>query len=219
MSTATLSDPIVLGLPSAGMLMTPEEFDAVEDYDEEYQYELINGVLVVSPIPLPAETDPNDLLGYLLRNYREVDPRGAALDGTLPQQYVYTATGRRIADRLIWTGLGRKPRVRQDTPGIAVEFVSAGKRNRKRDYVIKRSEYLFAGIREYWIFDRFRRTLTVIAKTAEGEKETVISGDQIKPTNRPYCLAFKCLSSASSKPPITMTKGSNPSRGEITGGI
>ena len=38
--------------------MTPEEFDALEEYDENYRYELVHGVLVVTPIPLAEETGP-----------------------------------------------------------------------------------------------------------------------------------------------------------------
>ena len=45
-------------------------------------------------------------------------------------------------------------------PTIVAEFVSEGRRNRHRDYVEKRAEYLAAGVREYWIIDRFERTLT-----------------------------------------------------------
>ncbi len=33
----------------AGMRMSPEEFDAVEEWDEDYNYELVEGVLVVVP--------------------------------------------------------------------------------------------------------------------------------------------------------------------------
>jgi hypothetical protein len=44
---------------SNGMLMTPEEFDAVTDYDEQYVYELIHGVVIVVPAPGEAELDPN----------------------------------------------------------------------------------------------------------------------------------------------------------------
>jgi Uma2 family endonuclease len=61
---------------------------------------------------------------------------------------------------VIWAGLGRQPR-RGERPTIIVEFVSAGKRDRKRDYEEKRDEYLAIGVREYWIIDRFQRTLTV----------------------------------------------------------
>lgn len=180
MSIAPPEPKLVLGFEHAGLRMTPEEFDAVTDYDEDYRYELIDGVLVVSAIPLPEETDPSEELGRWLRNYQEGHRRGSALDGTLPQQYVYTPTGRRIADRLIWTGLGRMPDRKRDVASIAVEFVSGGRRNRLRDYVDKRQEYQLAGIQEYWIIDRFQRTLTVIRFTPEGADERVI------PANKTY---------------------------------
>src|SRR5262249_51646760 len=126
-----------LCLELAGTLMTPDEFDAVEEYDEEYRYELVHGVLVVNPIPLAAETDPNEELGPLLRLYRDQHPQGGALDLTLPQQYVRTRDSRRLADRLIWAGLGRVPNRRRDRPTIVVEFVSARRRDRQRDYLDK----------------------------------------------------------------------------------
>ncbi len=178
MSTLTVDRESVLGPESAGVLMTPEEFDAIEEYNEEYRYELVNGVLVVSPIPLPEETGPNDLLGYWLLDYRERNREGSALDYTLPQQYVYLRRSRRIADRLIWTGLGRLPHRQRDVPTIAVEFVSAGRRSWKRDYIDKRREYRKAGIREYWIIDRFQRTLTVIHNEPTGEREQVFTEKQ-----------------------------------------
>jgi Uma2 family endonuclease len=174
MTAQPASPPIVLGFESAGMLMTPEEFDAVEEYDEEYCYELIHGVLVVSPIPLAQETDPNEELGHLLRKYREEHPEGHILDSTLPQQYVHTATSRRLADHLIWTGLGRMPDRRRDLPTIAVEFVSAGKRSRRRDYEEKRREYMQIRIPEYWIIDRFQRTLTVVTYDPAGPQDRVV---------------------------------------------
>ena len=109
-----------LDFESAGMLLTPEEFDAVDDYDDEYRYELIRGVIVVNPIPSEGEVDPNDELGFLLRLYKEQHPQGAALDSTLPERYVRTATSRRRADRVIWAGMGRLPDSKRDPPQIAV---------------------------------------------------------------------------------------------------
>ena len=178
MSTVTAEEEVILGPESAGLLMTPEEFDAIDEYDENYRYELVHGVLVVSPIPLPEETDPNELLGHLLLQYKEMHPRGSALDHTLPQQYVRTRTGRRIADRLIWAGLGRLPNVKRDAAAIAAEFVSARRRDRQRDYVDKREEYREAGILEYWILDRFQRTMTVIRFLPTGPEELVIRAGQ-----------------------------------------
>jgi Uma2 family endonuclease len=169
MPTAPVSEELYLGPECNGLRMTPQEFDAVEEYDENYAYELVNGVVVVNPSAGAGETGPNELLGIYLYLYQTNHPKGSILDGTLPQQYVRTAKSRRLADRLIWTGLGRVPNVRRDIAKIAVEFVSAGRRNVRRDYVDKRREYMEAGIAEYWIFDRFRRTLTVIRRGRKKE--------------------------------------------------
>jgi len=179
MSTAPTERHLVLGPELAGTLMTPEEFDAIEDYNEDFCYELVHGVLVVTPVPRAEETDPNEALGHWLRNYQEGHRQGSALDMTLPQQYVNTPTSRRLADRLIWTGLGRVPDRRRDLPSIAVEFVSAGRGNWRRDYVDKRMEYMEAGIPEYWIFDRFQRTLTVIRRDSSALQQEVIAADGV----------------------------------------
>ena len=160
---------------SNGMLMAPEEFDAVTDCDELYQYELIRGVLVVNPPPAESERDPNGELGYLLRFYRDSHPQGSSLDATLSEQYVYLADSRRRADRVIWAGLGRVPDPETDVPTIIVEFVSKRQRDRQRDYEEKRREYLALGVAEYWVIDRFRRTMTVVRKAPVEPAEQVLA--------------------------------------------
>jgi len=178
MSSIPAEPEIVLGPESAGILMTPEEFDAVEEYDECYAYELIHGVLVVNSFPSPEVAAANELLGCMLLRYKCEHSQGGNLNDTLPLQYVRTPSDRRIANRLIWTGLGRMPNLKNDPATIAVEFVSAGRRNRQRDYEEKRQEYGESGITEYWIFDRFRRTLTIVAYSGSQETETVIPETQ-----------------------------------------
>lgn len=174
MSSAPQVETLVLGSEHNGMRMTPEEFDAVTDWDELYTYELVHGVLVVNPVPLPQERGPNHYLGYLLLNYQENHPQGSALDDTLEEEYLRTPDSRRRADRVIWTGLGRQPDPRNDVPTIVVEFVSAGRRNWQRDYVEKRDEYLAVGVKEYWLIDRFQRMMTVFRKTDDGWTEHVV---------------------------------------------
>jgi Uma2 family endonuclease len=115
----------------------------------------------VNPIPSEAEGDPNEELGHLLRLYRDQHPEGRSLDKTLTERYIRTHDSRRRADRVIWAGLGRRPDPKVDVPAIAVEFVSRSRRDWRRDYEEKRGEYLAIGVAEYWIIDRFRRTLTV----------------------------------------------------------
>lgn len=170
MSTATAHARI--GPDCDGQRMTAAEFDAISEWDPEYRYELIHGVVVVNPIPLESEADPNGELEYLLRFYAEHHPEGGALDATMAERYVHLPGGsRRRADRVIWTGLGRVPQPQVDVPTIVVELVSRRIRDRRRDLVEKRAEYAAAGVREYWIIDRFRRNMTVYA----GDSEQVVS--------------------------------------------
>ena len=179
---STVQDQLILGPEMAGTLMTPEEFDSAPDGDELYVYELIHGVLIVTPPPSEGERGPNDLLGHWLRTYREKHPQGAALDYTLTEHTLCTAENRRRADRVIWAGLGRVPNVRRELPAIVVEFVSPGRRNRQRDYHAKRDEYREAGIAEYWIIDRFRRQLTVFRQVAAAEPLSVVREGEIYTT-------------------------------------
>src|SRR5208337_602516 len=66
-------------------------------------------------------------------------------------------------------------------------FVSEGKRNRPRDYHEKRTEYLAAGVREYWINDRFARTLTACRsdKPGRGDPPRRNLSDAFAPGLRP----------------------------------
>lgn len=171
----------LLGPDSAGSRLTLRAFDHAE-FEEGWRYELIDGVLVVSPFPLEQERDPNEELGRLLRNYREFNPQGTALDRTLPEQTLRTLRNRRRGDRVIWAGLGRRPK-RFETPTIAVEFVSKGKRDQKRDYEEKRREYMQINVREYWVIDRFQRIMTVFSKHGKTFKKFIIRENQTYTTD------------------------------------
>jgi Uma2 family endonuclease len=109
----------------------------------------------------------------MLRLYADRHPQGKKFLYTASEQTIRTLHSRRRADRVIWIGLGRMPRERTDTPTVAVEFVSPGRRSRVRDYTAKRAEYAEVGISEYWIIDRFRRRLTVI-RMANGEQAELV---------------------------------------------
>lgn len=165
---------------SSGASLTAAEFDAAE-FEEGWRYELIHGVLVVSPPPLRKERDPNEELGHWLRSYQETHPQGRTLDATFHEETVVTPTERRRADRVIYAGLGRDPQ-EGEVPTVVVEFVSAGKRNLIRDYVEKRDEYLAMGVREYWVIDRFARCLTVYRLHEPGSLQQVVQEGEVYTT-------------------------------------
>jgi Uma2 family endonuclease len=156
------------------MLMSPAEFEAVRDWDQQYRYELIHGVVVVSPAVSIGEADPNEDLGYLLRAYQETHPAGKVLDLTVYERDVYVSENIRRCDRALWVGLGREPDLRKDVPAIVVEFVSEGRRNMLRDYVEKRSEYLAGGVKEYWVINRFTRLMHVFTPPLDENREQVV---------------------------------------------
>ena len=169
---------LILRPQLAGISLTPEEFDAVQEADPNYRYELIDGRLIVTPPPLEAERGPNEELGRTLLNYRDSHPKGSALEDTLPEQTVVTGANRRRADRVVWVGLGRQPDPRNDTPSIVIEWVSESKRDWQRDYVEKQHEYQQIGVAEYWVFDRFRRTLTVYRSSDASLADIVVKENE-----------------------------------------
>lgn len=171
-----------LGPRAAGMLLTPQEFDRAL-FKEGWRYELINEVLVVSPSSLRNERDPNEELGFSLRLYQHQHPQGAALDLTLSEETIEATKNRRRAGRVIWAGLGRLPGP-HEPPTIVAEFVSKGRINRERDYVAKRHEYREIGVKEYWVIDRFARTMTVCVFAEDRDQVLVIPANQNYATPR-----------------------------------
>ncbi len=171
MSVAEMpSPPIRVSPASNGMMMTGEEFDAIDDWIDGYRYELIHGVLVVSPPAGIGERSPNSYLAYLIYSFNESHENGAVVDDTVAEQEIKIGGNRRRMDRAIWVGLGHKIRPLEDVPTIAIEFVSKSSRDRRRDYVEKRREYAEAGVKEYWVIDRFARDMTVF----RGMDETLV---------------------------------------------
>lgn len=176
------TEVLQLGPQSNGMSLTPWEFDAA-DFEAGWRYELVNGVLIVNPPPSVKERDPNEELGHWLRTYQDSHPQGKSLDFTVSEQTVHIGPTRRRVDRAIWAGLKRLPH-EDETPTITVEFVSAGSRSRQRDYQIKRDEYRLAGVSEYWVIDRFARTMTVFRFAGRKVNKTLVTERQIYRTPR-----------------------------------
>ncbi|MEM1061441.1 MAG: Uma2 family endonuclease [Planctomycetota bacterium] len=166
--------PVYLDRSSSGMLMTPDEYDAVTDWDRDYRFELIRGVIAVSPAPAIGSRYPSDWFAAVLRAYSRTETGKTVMPITVSEHDLEPPNGRRRADRVIWCGLGRMPDFKRDVPQIAIEFVSETTRDRHRDFVEKRREYLELGVREYWIVDRFGRSLTVCTTPAGETGVTVV---------------------------------------------
>jgi Uma2 family endonuclease len=156
---------------------------------------LIHGVLIVSPPPDDAGQGPNERLGNWLWDYQQRHPQGKALDDTMMERSVRTRAGIRVVDRALWIGFGRPIKSKRDLATILVEFVSPGKSAALRDYEEKRDEYLEAGAQEYWVIDRFRRTMTVYFSPSVEPPERVVaeSGTYTTPLLPGFELPLKKL--------------------------
>lgn len=173
--TAVFREDDRYGPGSAGLRMKPEEFDGIpaSEFVRGYRYEVIDGVLVVTPPVVDAEADPNDELGHLLRAYLETHRAKRPFDQTRPERHVPGTPNRRSCDRAVWIGLDRLPDTLCDVPAIVTEFVSSGRRDALRDdYEERREEYLAAGVKEFWIVDRFRRVMTIYKTKKAGRSST-----------------------------------------------
>ncbi len=109
---------------------------------------------------------------------RQPTPKGKAWTRRWPSNISRFRTVAGATDRVVWIGLGRVPDPVVDIPAIVAEFVSKRKRDRVRDYQEKRREYQAIGVREYWVIDRFDRTM-VIFKNIPGEAtETIVKAEE-----------------------------------------
>jgi Uma2 family endonuclease len=157
-----LSAPIRVGSKSNGMSMTPEEFDAIEEWDENFRYELVRGVLIVKDYPVAAIRACYDELGHCFHAFCHQVHSGAATIETLPDQEVRTGDNRWRTDRAVWINVSKPFSSYLVTPSIVIDFVpSPPSEQWRRTFMEKGSEFRANGVGEYWVIDHFRRTMTV----------------------------------------------------------
>ncbi len=167
-----------IGPADQGRTMTLEEFREAEE-EEGYRYELARGVLEVSEVP-------NDPHGIVVCNlYRGVTRFGDHHPGIILRYgggnefrfwLPHMVSGRNPDLAVVLRGAPKDLRGRR-MPALAAEVVSRG--SIKRDYEVKREEYLAYGLLEYWIVDRFKHTVTVLTRRGDRWDEAVFRDNQV----------------------------------------
>ena len=166
-----------IAAPYGGVRMTAEQFFRLPD-DGQY-YELVNGVVIVTPSPLPGhQWVSGELFGqlfiYLKRNpvgkvFQETDihlgtsPSGEDLIYKPEVVYYSAARVSKMMRRLI------------GPPDLAVEVISPD--SRRYDTQTKRDDYERCGVREYWIVDPQQKLLTFLRNEAGRFVEVPPQGD------------------------------------------
>ncbi len=131
-----------------GLRLSAEAFAQLED--DGHKYELLHGVVVVSPSPDFAHQLFQGYLYELMRAHARTHGAGVVVtecDIELAADVVYRPDIMFIAKGR----LGGVPKRVQLAPDLVVELLSASTRN--LDLRTKRDDYEAAGVREYWAID------------------------------------------------------------------
>lgn len=144
----------------AGLRLTADEFLALAD--DGFDYELVDGVVMMTPAPTPGHQDTVGEILAQLRVYLRNNPIGKALvetdvilghgpsggDLVYRPEVVYYRHERLPGMKLRLVG----------PPDVVVEVISPGSRG--FDTRTKKDDYERAGVGEYWLIDPDRETFT-----------------------------------------------------------
>lgn len=174
-------------------LLTVEDLLALPD-DDDNRHELIEGELIASCNP---SLNHQRILGNIvtaLNNYLAQYPIGEAFP---TPGVIFDKHNSVIPDVVVLTNeqlarVGAEPHIHEG-PALAVEIVSPGRENARRDRVVKLQTYGKFGVGEYWIVDPEARTVEVYRPAAGALAETLKGDDEL---TSPTLPAFACQVSA-----------------------
>jgi Uma2 family endonuclease len=130
--------------------------------DDGNRYELIEGELFVSRAPgLPHQRILTNLI-VLLKTFLNSHPLGEMF----PTPGVIFDNHNAVIPDIIYISKDRMSEIADGekvlgAPDLAIEIVSPGAENARRDRVVKLQTYSKFGVREYWVVDGYRRTIEI----------------------------------------------------------
>ena len=171
-------------------LLTTDDLIALPD--DGNTYELIEGELIVSSAPSLKHQRVIANLLYLIHRYLDENPFGEVLP---TPGVIFDRHNSVIPDIVFLTNeqlekVGGESHIKL-APALAVEVVSPGRENARRDRVKKLRVYGKFGVGEYWVADPEARTVEIY-RPAEGALALVatISGDEA--ITSPLLPGFAC---------------------------
>jgi Uma2 family endonuclease len=174
--------PIIAGNHKGSMMATAVRRLTVDDLEilpaehEGDRHELIDGELVVTPVPMMIHQDSSMnlalILGIFVRSHRlgriYTAPTGVRLH---PETLVIPDICFVSRERLHIIG----EKTIDGAPDLVVEILSPG--TRQRDLTVKRALYARFGVQEYWIVDPEAKTVTVLTLKDDRYESLPIADD------------------------------------------
>lgn len=141
-------------------LLTTDDLIALPD--DGNTYELIEGELIVSSAPSFRHQRVIAKLLYLIQNYLDANPIGEVVP---TPGVIFDRHNSVIPDLVFVTNeqleqIGAEAHIKL-APALAVEVVSPGRENARRDRVRKLKIYGRFGVGEYWVADPEARTVEI----------------------------------------------------------
>jgi len=157
--------------------LTYDDLVAMFSDEDGVRRELIDGELFVTPSPFIQHQRLVQRLALSLGKHLETH-RDQGEVFTAPLDVVMTPHD--VVEPDVLVVLGDQLDVLTDkhihgAPGIVVEILSQG--TRKRDLTIKRQLFDREGVREYWIVDPERNTVSVYRRAADGSLPLTVTLD------------------------------------------
>jgi Uma2 family endonuclease len=174
-------------------LLTIDDLTALPD--DLNTYELIEGELIVSGMPgLPHQRAIGKLL-YLIQNYLDANPIGEVFP---TPGVIFDRHNSVIPDIVFLTNeqleqVGAESHIRL-APALAVEVVSTGRENARRDRVRTLKVYGKFGVGGYWVADPEARTVEIY-RPAEGALALDMSVGGDEEITSPLLPGFACKAS------------------------
>ena len=166
----------------AGLRMTAADWFQLDE--DGFDYELVNGVVVMSPSPTPKHQHVALEIATQLKNYLRKHPVGVVFvetdvhlgkspggDDLVYRPDVLFIEAARVAD------LGERI---VGPPAVVVEIVSAG--SRRFDNETKKEDYERCGVQEFWLIDPERSQMVFYRLDADRYVESPATGDAFAST-------------------------------------
>jgi len=171
-------------------LLTTDDLIALPD--DGNTYELIEGELIVSSAPTVTHQRVIANLLYLIHRYLDENPRGEVLP---TPGVIFDRHNSVIPDLVFLTNeqlgqVGGESHIRL-APALAVEVVSPGRENARRDRVKKLRVYGKFGVGEYWVADPESRTVEIY-RPADGALALVATVGGDEEITSPRLPGFAC---------------------------